>query len=1131
MSKKYSSPSLEQFRDQWSREPSLLVEGLWDAPKALLVRLLQESTGKNILLLTAESRASQLLDDAAYFNIVDSVEFPPWETLPGEEISPSPDIVGKRLSILEGLLRKKTPSVVVCPLQAALQKVPSPSHLAPLCKTLQQGDEIPFSSLPNWLSNLGYRRSSVVADKGEFALRGGILDIYPVGMADPYRIEFFGDTIDNIRTFDPIGQKSTGKATSLFISPTHEDTLLKSPASILDYLGPSTIVIFDDLLALEDRNVAFQALPGSASKLFMTFEEFLQQAKPLQKLYWTAEPLEELSEVRVGKKVGRAYYSGKEPLQSLSFEFFQKKLEAKRWNHPFVPVQGYLPMLDRSPHLEIHFICGGEAEEKSLREKITVPPQSQIERGYLSNGFALSDSNALWIPMTELTHRQKVRREKWRNTYHTPPSDFHELVPGDLIVHFHQGIGKYLGLEKKPNHLGMETEFLVLEYAENSKLYVPASQAYLVSRYIGTSEEVPTLHTLGSKHWQRVKTHAQKAIVGYAQDLLRISAERTARGGICFPSDTDEMQAFEEEFPYAETDDQLRAISEIKKDMASQKAMDRLLCGDVGYGKTEIAMRAAHKAILDGRQVAVLAPTTILAEQHFTNFSERFREKAGIIGIVSRFHGKKETDDILRRAACGELLILIGTHRLLSRDVAFNGLGLLILDEEQRFGVRQKEVMKQKFPHIDVLSLSATPIPRTLHMSMLGIRGISNLTIAPENRHPIRTYIRELDRGIIKHAIQRELDRGGQSYFLHNRIEDIHDMEALLRELFPSARIAVGHGQLSEQELSAVMRAFYALEIDIFLSTSIIANGIDIPTANTMIINNAHLFGLSELHQIRGRIGRYTIQAYCYLLLPAGVVLAQASMRRLRAIEDHQELGAGFKLAMKDMEIRGVGNILGDDQHGQISDIGYDLYTQYLGQAIAEMKGQSPTAFIETDLAWSVGSTYFPKSFLPSHADRIDFYRRISFARTTAQLDAIQKELRDRFGIIPTPTLNLLRLFHCKVTLRNLSIKSLRRRQQGELAVLETLDWSDDLKLAWVLRQQGELSFNSEENILIKIDKLWNRLTAEQVRHDPYQRYSYYNEDNRPDPLAVLETVVRYIEDTRQKTQAEMKLADPKNAS
>ncbi len=1016
MSKKYSSPSLEQFRDQWSREPSLLVEGLWDAPKALLVRLLQESTGKNILLLTAESRASQLLDDAAYFNIVDSVEFPPWETLPGEEISPSPDIVGKRLSILEGLLRKKTPSVVVCPLQAALQKVPSPSHLAPLCKTLQQGDEIPFSSLPNWLSNLGYRRSSVVADKGEFALRGGILDIYPVGMADPYRIEFFGDTIDNIRTFDPIGQKSTGKATSLFISPTHEDTLLKSPASILDYLGPSTIVIFDDLLALEDRNVAFQALPGSASKLFMTFEEFLQQAKPLQKLYWTAEPLEELSEVRVGKKVGRAYYSGKEPLQSLSFEFFQKKLEAKRWNHPFVPVQGYLPMLDRSPHLEIHFICGGEAEEKSLREKITVPPQSQIERGYLSNGFALSDSNALWIPMTELTHRQKVRREKWRNTYHTPPSDFHELVPGDLIVHFHQGIGKYLGLEKKPNHLGMETEFLVLEYAENSKLYVPASQAYLVSRYIGTSEEVPTLHTLGSKHWQRVKTHAQKAIVGYAQDLLRISAERTARGGICFPSDTDEMQAFEEEFPYAETDDQLRAISEIKKDMASQKAMDRLLCGDVGYGKTEVALRAAFKAAAEGKkQVAVLVPTTVLALQHFETFTERMANHPLIIKVVSRFQTVKEVKETLKAAADGKVDILIGTHRLLSKDVIFKDLGLIIIDEEQRFGVRSKEHLKALKAGVDCLTLTATPIPRTLYLSLVGAREISIINTPPQDRLPIKTILSDKDAEVIKNALLRELSRDGQVYFIHNRVESIHLVSDELKRLLPQARIVTGHGQMSSEELDTVFHAFKKGDADILVATTIVENGIDIPNANTILIDRADQFGLSDLYQLRGRVGRWNRPAYAYFLVPRLRELPELSHKRLNALLESQGYGGGMKIALRDLELRGAGDILGVQQSGHISSIGFHLYCKLLKRAVEALKNKLEPTFFETKMEFPYDAR-LSEDYIPESSLRYEIYYRLGETTTLEEVDALFDELKDRFGKPPAPVIWLYHLSRIRVT-------------------------------------------------------------------------------------------------------------------
>jgi transcription-repair coupling factor (superfamily II helicase) len=1011
----YYSESLQQFRDKWASEPALLIEGLWDAPKALIVHLLQEGTKKNILILTEGARANQLLEDAAYFKIHDVLEFHAWETLPGDDIAPSPDIVGKRLSILEQLGRQKSPSVMLCPLQAALQKVPAKSRLDPLCKTVHQGDELKFSSLPAWLATLGYRRSAVVADKGEFAVRGGILDIYPVGSMDPYRIEFFGDTVDNIRTFDPIGQKSTGKVGSFFISPTQESKLLEAPTSILEYLGPETVVIFDDLLALEDKYVSLQKLPGSASKLFMPLEEFLKEVKPLQKIYWTQQPMEELSDVKMEKKVGRAFYSGKEPLQPLSFEFFQMKFEAKRWHHPFIPVQGYLPMLERSPHLDIHFICQGEAEEKGLRQKIQVPPKSQIERGYLSTGFALADSNAIWVPMAELTHQKKVRREKWRNTYHTPPSDFHELMPGDLVVHFHQGIGKYLGHEKKLNHLGVETEFLVLQYAEESKLYVPAAQSYLVSRYIGSHEEIPTLHALGSKQWQKTKAHAQKAIVGYAQDLLKLSAERTAKGGFLFPPDTEEMRSFEEEFPYTETEDQLRAVADIKSDMISAKAMDRLLCGDVGYGKTEVALRAAFKAAVEGKkQVAVLVPTTVLALQHFETFTDRMANHPLIVKVVSRFQTAREVQKTLQDLVEGKVDILIGTHRILSKDVKFHDLGLIIIDEEQRFGVRSKEHLKALKTGVDCLTLTATPIPRTLYLSLVGAREISIINTPPQDRLPIKTILTDRDPDAIRHALLRELSRDGQVYFIHNRVESIDLVADELKKLLPEARIAVGHGQMSSDEIDSVFHTFKNGEADILVATTIIENGIDIPNANTILIDRADKFGLSDLYQLRGRVGRWNRPAYAYFLVPRQRELPELSRKRLNALLEASGYGGGMKIALRDLELRGAGDILGIEQSGHISSIGFHLYCKLLKRTVEALKNRLDPTFFETKMEFPYDAR-LPVEYIPEISLRYEIYHRLGEMTTLVEIDALFEELKDRFGKPPPPVIWLYHLTRIRI--------------------------------------------------------------------------------------------------------------------
>ncbi len=658
-----ASPQLVHFFEAAKTEHSLAVEGLWDGPKAALIALLAQATKKNILIISSDRSENRIADNLDYFGINHFLEFPAWETLPGEEIPPSPDIVGRRFEILFHLLTSKEPRIVLSPLQACLQKLPSPQILKPNCNLWKVGEEIPFDALDEFLKALGYRKEPVVADKGQYALRSGILDIFPLSAPEPFRVEFFGDEIASIRTFDPIGQKSIEKVKQIFICPASEPKLLdeeKQLATLFDYLGPQTVVVFDDLLSLEDRYISLKGLPGAKSRFFSTIEELFQQSKHLAKLYWAKEQLEELSEVEIKQKLGRSFYSGKNPLQPIEFEAFGQKIHSKRWNTPFMPISDFFsPSQELSASsreeilqgigryattsLTLHFLTATESEEGTLKQmitdaQITLPEKTLFERAYLSSGFAVVDAQLAYLPMPELTQRLRIRRQKWRSTYHTPAAEFHELKPGDLVVHFHNGIGKYLGIEKQKNHLGIESEFLVIAYAESSKLFVPIASSYLVSRYIGAKEEIPTLSQLGTLRWQKARQQAQTAIIGYAEEMLRFNAERELHGGFEYPPDSEMMLNFETDFPFVETDDQLLAITASKQDMQSKKAMDRLICGDVGYGKTEVAMRAAFKAVVDGKkQVAVLVPTTVLAMQHYETFCERMANFPVKIGVVSRF--------------------------------------------------------------------------------------------------------------------------------------------------------------------------------------------------------------------------------------------------------------------------------------------------------------------------------------------------------------------------------------------------------------------------------------------------------------------------------------------------------------
>ena len=1035
-----SSSSLTKLQEHALAEHAILIEGLWDCPKAYLIALLLKATGKNLLLITSDKNENRIVDNLDYFGQNHFFEFPAWETLPGEEIAPSPDIVGKRFEILYHLMEEKKPTLVLAPLQAVLQKLPSPQILRPNCNLWKVGEEIPFDALDEFLEALGYRKEPVVADKGQYALRHGILDIFPLSSAQPYRVEFFGDQIDSIRSFDPIGQTSIEKVQEIFLCPASEPKLLEAEeqlSTLFDYLGRHTLVIFDDLLELEDRYISLKSLSAGQSRFFSTMEELLHAVKSMSHLFWTKERMEELSSVEIPKKIGRDFYSGKVPFQPLDFEAFGQKLSAKRWLHPFIPISDYFSPSEEisvtsreellrgitryaNSDLTLHLLSATESEEGTLRQKlkehdVVLPQKTRFERAYLASGFALADSTIAILPMTELTGRFRVRRQKWRSTYHTPAAEFHELSRGDLVVHFHNGIGKYLGVEKKKNHLGEESEFLVIEYASSSTLFVPIAQSYLVSRYIGAKEEMPSLSQLGTQKWHKARVQAQKAIIGYAEEMLKMNAERELVGGFVYPEDSDDMINFETDFPFVETDDQLAAISSIKQDMSSKKAMDRLICGDVGYGKTEVAMRSAFKAVSDGKkQVAVLVPTTVLAMQHYETFCDRMANYPINIGVISRFMPPKKVKETIAKAKSGAIDILIGTHRIISSDVSFKDLGLIVIDEEQRFGVRAKEHLKKLKVGVDCLTLSATPIPRTLYMSIIGARDVSVINTPPQDRLPIKSHIAERNEKTIQNALLRELSRDGQAYFIHNRVETIHNISDELQKLVPEARIVVGHGQMSADELDKVYHMFKHGEADILVATTIVENGVDIPNANTILIDRSHQFGLADLYQLRGRVGRWNRPAYAYFLIPQQREIAELSRKRLQALIDASGYGGGMKIAMRDLELRGAGDILGVKQSGQISSIGFHLYCKLLKRTIEAMKKKQAPSFIETKLEFAFDAK-LPEEYISEPSLRMELYHRLGEASSDEETDVILKEMQDRFGPAPKEVIWLYHLTRLRI--------------------------------------------------------------------------------------------------------------------
>ena len=988
---------------------TLLFEDLSDLPKALILSHLKKVFNTDILVISGGERESKLYDDLVSLE-ENCYEFPAWETSPSEGVPPTLDIVGERMELFKKI-SLGNPQIILTPLQGILQKIPDISLILPLYLTLKKGETIDFDLLIKKLVELGYTRMTLAEDKGQFAVRGGIIDLFPISLHNPYRLDFFGDQIERIKSYDPVSQNSTGEVDRIEVVPVNELELTEiAPTNLLDHLKKDAIIVFDDLLKLEDRYVQISSFK---SPFLTPFEEILSTNH--KALYFSKESVEKLNEGSRQGKMGRQFYKG--GVQPIIFDVFGKKFGSMRMHHPFVSFAEFFDidtdslethqrmLLERlkelPPNFNLHIFSATRAEEAAFKGhlvKTTLPEKTHYHLAYFSSGFVYPAANIAYLPYSDFSLRQKVTRKKWRTSYHTAPSEFHQIEPGDFVVHFHNGIGKFLGIDRQKNHLGIESEFMIIEYAGGSKLFVPMSQAHLVSRYIGASELPPTLHTIGTKKWHQAKVKTQVAILGYAKELLHVQAQREAKGGFAYPEDSEEMKLFEEEFPYEETEDQLAAIADIKKDMLSGKPMDRLICGDVGYGKTEVAMRAAFKAAYDGKkQVAVLVPTTILAMQHYETFKQRMENFGVNLDLVCRFKTAKENKRTLELVAKGQVDILVGTHRILSDDVEFKDLGMLIIDEEQRFGVRAKEKLKKLKSTVDCLTMTATPIPRTLYFSLLNIRSLSVIASPPHDRLPIKTIICDREDELIQSAILRELSRDGQVYFIHNRVETIFEVASHIESLVPTAKIGVVHGQMDGDDIEEVFHKFKKGELDILFATSIVENGIDIPRANTILIDRAHHFGISDLYQLRGRVGRWNKVAYAYFLTPRFQVLPEPSQKRLQALVSASGHGGGMKLAMMDLELRGAGDILGVQQSGQVASVGFHLYCKLLKKTIKALQENKQESFLETRIECKFNAQ-IPQHYVEDAAQRLDFYHRFGDAETLEEVDTLLSQIEDRYG-------------------------------------------------------------------------------------------------------------------------------------
>ncbi len=998
-------------------------------------------TDADVEQVTSDARffiaALEGLSDADVAHLV--VPFPSHEIDPYRGLSPHFDIASARARALHAL-SVGTARLVVASAAALLPRLSPPARLAAAGLTLRSGDEISPVDLGDRLAAAGYTRQDPTDEPGEFSVRGGVVDFYPAGARQPIRLEFIGDNIESLRTYDPGTQRSIDAVDQAHIEPLQELLFgdgeeLDRSATITDYLAAA-------------RPLVFVSEPDEVKATFVKQREQIDAsyAEAVRKQNRAPEPTSIVIEWDAVAPV-LEHATGIETL-ALGTEDQVRHLATQPAMEFAGRVADWVAQLRsaRQAGETIVFVAHSQGRAERVIEMLAdyQVPAAPVDRGedahanavlvavgHLSKGFRLPGAGLQLWAETDVFDEERQTHEKRRSATRTFLSDFRDLKVGDLIVHVDNGIGVFVGLKKI--EVGLETqEFMELRYAGEDKLFVPVERLDLVQKYTGASR--PALDRLGGTTWEKAKTRVKKAMRDMAEELLKLYASRRAIPGHAFSADSHWQQEFEDAFEWDLTIDQATAVTDIKRDMESPTPMDRLLCGDVGYGKTEVAMRAAFKAVMDGKQVAVLAPTTVLAFQHLKTLTDRFAAFPVRIDMVSRFRTKAEQKITLDDLEAGKVEIIIGTHRLLSKDVRFRDLGLLVVDEEQRFGVAHKERIKQIKKRVDVLTMTATPIPRTLNMSLAGIRDMSIIETPPKDRLSIQTNVVKFDQEVMRRAIGNELERGGQVYFVHNRVESIYSMADLLHRLVPQAKIGVGHGQMGEEALEKVMVDFVAHRYDVLLATTIIENGLDIPNANTMIINRADKYGLSQLYQLRGRVGRSDRRAYAYLLIPPEDNLSPVAKKRLSAIREFSDLGSGFRVAALDLEIRGAGNLLGGEQSGQIEAVGFDMYMKLLEQTIKELKGEELEDEVRANVNLRV-DLRIDETYIPDMNQRLTIYRRMAGVRSEDELGRLIEEVRDRYGPPPPSIQNLAEYAFIRLLADRVGIESIDR--EGQLVVLK----------------------------------------------------------------------------------------------
>ncbi|MBU8881411.1 transcription-repair coupling factor [Bacillus sp. FJAT-29790] len=1085
-----------------------LISGLSGSARTLFLASVYEQARKPILIVTHNLlQAQKLYDDIVHLAGESEVYLYPANELIAAEISiASPELKAQRIEVLNYWSKSKN-GILIAPM-AGLRKILPPASLWRDCQlTLKIGDELLEEGLMRFVQ-MGYSRVGMVSSPGEFSVRGGIIDIYPLTETDPVRIELFDTEVDSIRTFSLEDQRSKGKLSEVTIGPATEYPLEaehfnKMIEKIESGLGSSLKKLKNDKAkALLAQNIGFELeqlkMGNKPDQLFkylsLAYGEgsslidylpnnaliFIDEISRVQEMNdslekeeaeWYTNLLGEgqiIHDVKISHHLRGVIQKRKQPIiymslflrhvpntnpeniinvsckqmQNFHGQMNVLKGELERWKKGNYTVILLGPDEERVKKLQ-RVLEDYEIETSFIDEKQSLLiGRVQISEGNLHTGFELPSQKLAVITEEELFNKRTKKKSRRQNLSNAERiKSYSELKIGDYVVHVNHGIGKYLGIETLEIN-GLHKDYLHIRYQGSDKLYVPVEQIDLVQKFVGSEAKEPKIYKLGGNDWKRVKKKVESSVQDIADDLIKLYAEREASKGYAFSPDGEMQRDFEAAFAYQETEDQLRSIHEIKRDMERERPMDRLLCGDVGYGKTEVAIRSAFKAIADGKQVAILVPTTILAQQHYETMKDRFQDYPIEVGLLSRFRTRKQQIETIKGLKAGTIDVVVGTHRILSKDIVYRDLGLLIVDEEQRFGVTHKEKIKQLKTNVDVLTLTATPIPRTLHMSMLGVRDLSVIETPPENRFPIQTYVMEYNGGIVREAIERELARDGQVYFLYNRVEDIERKTEEISMLVPDARVAYAHGQMSENELESVMLSFLAGEFDVLVSTTIIETGVDIPNVNTLIVHDADKMGLSQLYQLRGRVGRSNRVAYAYFTYRKDKVLTEVAEKRLQAIKEFTELGSGFKIAMRDLTIRGAGNLLGAEQHGFIDSVGFDLYSQMLKEAIEDRKGninQADKQRIEVDLEVDA---YIPDAYISDGHQKIEMYKRFRGASSLEDIEELNEEMLDRFGEYPGEVSYLFQMTEMKV--------------HGELAGIEIIKQTKNEVLILLSEQASE---------------------------------------------------------------------------